>query len=72
MSVLIDFLPGDGTRVEVEVAYLADFPCNTRGFCAFCNADPCAEGNDETTLIAQYFARNPRAQACPMCDGRPS
>jgi hypothetical protein len=68
----LEFLPGDGTRVVVEVAYLSDFPRDVRGLCAFCHADPCAEGPDKTTEIALYFARNPRAETCPMCDGRPS
>lgn len=69
----VPFLPGDGTEVEVEVAYLASFPCNQEGECAFCLGDPCAEeGKDKDTLIAAFWRRNPKAETCPMCDGRPS
>lgn len=70
---LVQFYPGDGSgAVEIEVAYIGDFPRDKRGYCAFCHADPCAEETDKTTLIAQYFARNAHAETCPMCQGRPS
>ena len=67
------FLPGDGTRVIVEVKYIADgFARDADSLCAFCHGDPCAEDADPQSEIVKYFARNKRAQTCPMCGGRPS
>jgi hypothetical protein len=68
----ISFRPGDGTEIMVEVAYLGQGPKDARGRGAFCHGDPCAENGDPTTEIARYIARNPRAETCPMCEGRPS
>jgi hypothetical protein len=69
---MVRFLPGDGTETEVDVAIIAEFPRDDQWMCAFCHGDPCAESNDRSTAIAQYFDRNAQAQTCPMCDGRPS
>lgn len=70
---LVNYLPGDGTEIPVDVEYLADFPRGTGGTCAFCHGDPCAERSAADTLIAQYFERNRSwAETCPMCDGRPT
>jgi len=56
----------------LSVIYLADFARGVDGTCAFCHGDPCAEFGGPTTLIGAYFARNPRAETCPLCDGRPA
>ncbi len=72
MARTIPFLPGDGTEIHVEVAYIADFPCAPNGTCAFCLGDPCAENQPPHPRIAAYYARNADAQTCPMCDGRPT
>lgn len=69
---LVEFLPGDGTRVKVNVAYMADFPKDKRGTCAFCHGDPCSESSGPETRIGAFFQRNPSAETCPMCSGRPS
>lgn len=74
---LIKFYPGDGTTQMVDVEYVADYPRSPydKGLntCAFCLGDPCAEDNPPVdSHIAQYYARNPHAATCPMCDGRPS
>jgi len=66
------YLPGDGTEVMVEVAFLSDYPRGTNGRCAFCNGDPCAETSLAGTLIHDFYERNPKAETCPMCDGKPS
>jgi hypothetical protein len=76
----IVFMPGDGTRVVVDVAYVAsDFPRNPDGTCAFCLGDPCAEWSGPDSAIARWFARNLDSyrnahmdMTCPMCGGRPT
>ena len=68
---LVIYYPGDGTVVQLDVAYISNFPRDTRGFCAFCHGDPCAE-DEETSPIARYLDRNAHADTCPMCDGRPT
>jgi len=66
------YYPGDGTEVQLPVAYIADFPRGENGACAFCGGDPCAERTDAVLRIRDYYQRNPGATTCPMCDGRPT
>ena len=69
----VRFYPGDGTEQFIEVKYISDFARGGDGLCAFCHGDPCAEeANAADTPIGQFFARNPRAETCPLCGGRPS
>lgn len=72
MAKSIEYYPGDGTTEFVPVAYLADFPRGEDGTCAYCHADPLAERTPPHPRIADYYRRNPRAETCPMCDGRPT
>lgn len=68
----IEFAPGDGTKVTLDVAFIAsDFARGDDGTCAFCCGDPCAESSPPDSRIAQFFKRNAWAETCPMCDGRP-
>lgn len=69
----VPYIIGDGTgEVMLSVAYVAEFPRDARGTCAFCHGDPLAERCGPETLIGAYFARNPTAETCPLCDGQPS
>lgn len=91
---LVEFIIGDADAatgwpgsVKIPVAYIAQFPRDRDGTCAFCHGDPCAEFSPPDSQIAQYFARgraraaqyeNPllrqgaMPQTCPCCDGRPT
>lgn len=70
---IVDFLPGDGHQYQVDVKYIAyDFAKGQDGTCAFCHGDPLNEDGTPDTQIALYYERNPRAETCPMCLGRPS
>jgi hypothetical protein len=69
---VVEFLPGDGTDCLVYVAYIAEFPRDEDGLCAYCHGDPGAEKSSPNSLIFGYYVRNPNAETCPMCDGRPS
>jgi hypothetical protein len=69
---IVPFSPGDGTRIELEVAGISEFPRDAAGTCAFCHGDPCAEEADPNTEIARYYRRNSWAQTCSMCQGRPT
>ena len=75
-TVTIPFLgagSGEFEEVQLEVAYLADYPRGADGHCAFCHGDPCAErAGSETTLIGRFYIENQWAETCPMCNGRPS
>lgn len=72
-TYLVPFLTGDGTgETMLTVTYIAEFPRDTNGLCAFCHGDPCAEESSAVSLISKYFARNKHAATCPCCDGRPS
>jgi hypothetical protein len=76
------FWPDPQTRLDLEVAYFAEFPRGPDGTCAFCRGDPCAENPPAHTMsklgdppgyrIASYYERNPDAVTCPMCEGRPT
>lgn len=72
MRTVVTYYPGDGTEVELEVDHISDFPRGADGTCAFCQGDPCAEQEPPGYRIASYYERNPRAETCPMCDGRPT
>lgn len=68
----VKFYPGDGTEVEIEVAFVSEFPRGVDGTCAFCHGDPCAEAGGDTD-IARYAARNKTSfETCPCCGGRPT
>jgi hypothetical protein len=69
---LVEFRPGDGTRVRVEVEYISDYPRGADGICAFCHGDPLAGESSPTSDIARFYERSPRAETCPMCLGRPA
>ena len=69
---IIPFSPGDGTRIDLEVAKINEFPRDFQDTCAFCHGDPCAEEDDRDTEIARYYRRNSWAETCPMCQGRPA
>lgn len=68
----VPFYPGDGTEIHLDISHLADFPRGQDGTCAFCHADSLAESSPEDSEIAKFYARNPKAETCPMCDGRPT
>lgn len=68
--MIVPFMPGDGATIDLDVAYIAQFPRRADGTCAFCGGDPLAEESDLNTHIGAYFARNPRAEACPCCKGQ--
>lgn len=70
----VPFLCGDGSeKVMLKVLYIADgFPRDAASYCAFCHGDPGNEAKVKGNLIAAYFKRNPRAETCPCCNGRPS
>lgn len=70
MRASVTYCPGDGTTVELDVDYISDFPRGPDGTCAYCLGDPCAEQRPTHPRIASYYARNPNAATCPMCDGR--
>lgn len=69
----VPFLCGDGSPdVMLDVAYIADFPRDENSRCAFCHGDPCDQSVFKRTEIHAYYVRNPRAETCPCCLGRPS
>jgi hypothetical protein len=76
----IEFIIGDADddigwpgSVELEVAYISEYPRDDRGTCAFCHGDPCAEWSPADSEIARYFERNKQyAVTCPCCEGRPT
>jgi len=65
------FYPGDGTEYLLPVKYIAQFAYGPNGVCAFCNGDPLGEESEPDTPISIYM-RNPYAEFCPFCLGRPS
>lgn len=68
-AAMQDIHPGDGTTHR---PHLGSCPLAAPdGTCAFCCGDPCAEDGDDTR-IAEYYRRNPRAETCPVCEGRPT
>lgn len=72
-TYLVPYIIGDGTDpVLLSVIYIAEFPIGPDNACAFCHGDPCAETSTPETLIGAYWLRNPRAETCPLCDGRSS
>lgn len=71
----VSWEPGvpDGPPTTLTVIYIAEFPRGVDGTCAYCHGDPGAERSPETSLIAQFYARNGSwAETCPCCDGRPT
>jgi hypothetical protein len=71
-TVRVPYLPGDGTEQQLEVAYIAEYPRGPGGTCAFCSGDPLGTRSPAGSLIAAYYRRNPTAETCPLCQGRPS
>jgi hypothetical protein len=69
---LLQLTTGDGTFEYVSVNYWAQFPRWKDSTCAYCHGDPCNENSPPTSTIARYYARNPHAETCPVCDGRPT
>ncbi|HEY0820998.1 MAG TPA: hypothetical protein VGD46_19585 [Rhizobacter sp.] len=67
MRILI----GDET-VELEVEDYYEYPRGPDGLCALCKGDPCNEESEPDSLIARWWAANPHASTCPVCDGRPT
>ncbi len=66
-TVMVPVLLGDGTGEQmVKVKYWAEFLRGPDDTCAYCH------GDWDTGDIAAYFKRNPKAEACPVCDGRPT
>jgi hypothetical protein len=58
---------------EVPVTRIAGgFARGPGGLCAFCAGDACGEDSAPDSPIARFFAANPIAPSCPVCDGRPS
>jgi hypothetical protein len=70
MYAIVEYLPGDGTKAFIRVAYIADYPRDEDGLCAYCHGDPLAQSSAPNSFIAGYYVRNPRAETCPLCDGR--
>jgi len=73
----VPFYPGDGETIMLEVAYIAEFPCDERGLCAFCHGDACDEEEKEGSLIHDFYVRHMEqwgtyAEHCPCCEGRPA
>lgn len=65
----IEFLPGDGTSVWLPVAYIGcdGIANNAKGECAYCENDPCGEGDPESR-ISKYMRENSDwAYSCPFC-----
>jgi hypothetical protein len=67
---LLPYYPGNGTKVLVGVRWIGEYPRGSDGCCAFCHGDPCAERSGPETHIGKFYAENPKAETCPMCDGR--
>lgn len=61
-----------GEEVFIEVVSFYEYPRNAAGFCALCNGDPCNENSPPDSLIARFYAHEPDAETCPVCDGRPT
>ena len=72
--IMVPFYCGDGSgAILLEVSGIAEgYARGPNGTCAFCNGDPCAEDSKPGTHIADFFLRNPRAETCPCCGGRPT
>jgi len=79
----VPFIPGNGTEVfpngevMLEVTYIAEFPRDTAGWCAFCHGDSCAETSRPDSNIWRYmntpmYPGAPLPETCPCCNGRPS
>lgn len=77
----VPFLIGDGTgETLLLVKYIAEFPRDSKGDCAFCHGDPCAEHSPSESRIAQYHERHAEDRlkyrgcydTCPLCKGAPS
>lgn len=72
---VVPFLTGYGDgALMLQVAYFAGGVLrNAEGVCAFCEGDPCNEYlNTENSNIAEFYRQHPKAETCPMCDGRPT
>lgn len=67
MRILIGDRP-----VDLEVDRFSDFARGPDGTCALCHGDPCNESSPAESLIALWWAANPHADTCPVCDGRPT
>ena len=80
----VPFIPGNGSdvfpngQVMLTVTYIAEFPRDEKGTCAFCHGDPCAEYSPEDSWIWRYMNIPAYAgssylpETCPCCDGRPT
>lgn len=58
-----------GEDIYLDVAYIAEFPRDKDGKCAFCHG---GDWNDPETLIGRFFKLHPSAVTCPCCEGRAS
>jgi len=61
--------------LEVNIvadSFYDEFVRGPDGRCALCQGDPCNEHSPAESLIAQFWAHNPDASSCPVCDGRPT
>lgn len=56
--------------VTLDVTYIAEYARGPGSTCAFCHGDPCADGIDKTSDIAQFFAKNKWATVCPVCEAK--
>lgn len=69
----VAFPVGDGSEIRLPVTRIAGgFARGPGGLCAFCAGDACGEDSAPDSPIARFFAANPIAPSCPVCDGRPS
>jgi len=69
----VEFLPGDGTEIILDVAYIGEgVALDEHGDCAYCHGDPCNESGQPDIKIAGFYARNPKAPTCPNCFGKPT
>ena len=75
-----DYLTADDEEVWLDVAYIAEYPRDADGLCAYCHGDPCAERSAPDALISRNYAAWRAADwadhssgfTCPLCEGRPT
>lgn len=72
---IVPILTGYGDdEIMVQVDYCSPRP-QLGGACAFCLGDPCNEfpdRADSSKHIRAFYERHPKAETCPICDGRAS
>lgn len=66
-TTTINYAPGDGTMIQLEVAYVGDIAYDAEDRCAFCHDALREQLHVAGSPVNQFFSRNRTAVDCPMC-----